>query len=544
MSKVQSDTLYKDIEVLKGKLLSVKGEMADDLYNLVEGKIKVAEEKVVNLSEDPSMAELMDILRIISEVEIKYLDDKSVKEMSKNAQRKGFASQLATIEGSVGDNVDKVDEYMAEAKAYWDSIKEAYGEAEQAPIVELLTGIDLRCVLEKARKNGEVDISRLPEVNSSVDCRAVIKFMLDKKEKLDDVGRSSVELWLGKVIDKSTGKIDINQVKSFVDSEKFWRVLSGNDEVVLRDEDKKRESVDDRKNSKPLGNAKDKESDYDKKLKAFALEYDVPWKKLITKKEQIAVILRDDRGKCSVKKFHFDKMTDELKDKLRDECVVIIFNNSIDYIPSGSFMGFLRLEQVILPDLLLEIDENAFCNTGIKEVIFPKCLRRISFSAFSRCRMLENVEFNEGLSTIGNYAFYNSSVTEIKTPKSLRSMGDFAFAGCTKLKVAQLNDGLNTIGRSTFSGSGIEEIEIPETIAWIADQGSTYRSDYISSINYDHILSKMNSLETVKEVDSERNVINSYKVEVTEQENKRYRKLFRDFTRGGRQSRRFVGMDR
>lgn len=68
-------------------------------------------------------------------------------------------------------------------------------------------------------------------------------------------------------------------------------------------------------------------------------------------------------------------------------------------------------------------------NCGLRNIIFPVCLRRIGNRAFSGCRSLTNVEFRKKsmLEEICYGSFARTGLERIELPASLSSIGEMAF---------------------------------------------------------------------------------------------------------------------
>ena len=77
----------------------------------------------------------------------------------------------------------------------------------------------------------------------------------------------------------------------------------------------------------------------------------------------------------------------------------------IEYIPGDCF-SMTNIEELILPDSVINIDANAFegCQK-LNKVEFGEKTKYIKESAFANCDKLKNVILNEGIEEIGDYAF-------------------------------------------------------------------------------------------------------------------------------------------
>ena len=83
------------------------------------------------------------------------------------------------------------------------------------------------------------------------------------------------------------------------------------------------------------------------------------------------------------------------------------------------------------------IDDDAFCETSIREIIIPASVTNINFGAFQLCKNLQKVTFEENskLEKIDKYAFYYcESLVNIEIPASVVSICREAFSRCANLQ--------------------------------------------------------------------------------------------------------------
>ena len=125
---------------------------------------------------------------------------------------------------------------------------------------------------------------------------------------------------------------------------------------------------------------------------------------------------------------------------------------------------------VIIPEGVTKILNDAFCNSKIESVVFPSSLKTIYGVAFMGCKRLKSIDFGQGIVDIGND--YSGGVFQgcenlekVVLPSQIKSIGHNTFFGCYKLTSIQLNDGLIKIGDGAFSACcALKEITLPCTI--------------------------------------------------------------------------------
>ena len=107
-------------------------------------------------------------------------------------------------------------------------------------------------------------------------------------------------------------------------------------------------------------------------------------------------------------------------------------------------------EKVIIPDGVIEIAEDAFENTHIREIVFPSTIKKIE-----------------------RFSFFNSAISKVTFNYGLEVIHDCAFLGCKSLEEIELPVTLKVIGGKAFSASGLKNLHIPENILYVASDAFT-----------------------------------------------------------------------
>ena len=126
----------------------------------------------------------------------------------------------------------------------------------------------------------------------------------------------------------------------------------------------------------------------------------------------------------------------------------------IGSMPDGSLQP---LREVVFPEGLISIEEDAFSNTSLRTLNFPSTLVNIDANAFSHCALL----------------------TSVNLPKSLRTIGEYAFRGCSSLFSVELPQGVERIGEEAFRGTSIKNLNVP---ASVKEAGDLLCADEMESI--------------------------------------------------------------
>ena len=95
-----------------------------------------------------------------------------------------------------------------------------------------------------------------------------------------------------------------------------------------------------------------------------------------------------------------------------------------------------------------EIGTYTFYNKGIKKVILPNTIKKISDCAFQN-NQLTSVKIPEGVITIGGEAFGGNKITDLTLPNSLTSIGAGAFRN-NRLTEAVVPDNVTTLGSCSY----------------------------------------------------------------------------------------------
>lgn len=125
---------------------------------------------------------------------------------------------------------------------------------------------------------------------------------------------------------------------------------------------------------------------------------------------------------------------------------------------------------VTIPEGYDRVGDEAFKDSQIKNINFPKTLTLIGESAFYNCTKITSLTLNEGLENIGKKAFMGTSLTALKFPSTLQIIHDEAFRNCYVYGL-KFNAGLKFIGKGAFALRGNDKaettLEIPASMRYI-----------------------------------------------------------------------------
>ncbi len=157
-----------------------------------------------------------------------------------------------------------------------------------------------------------------------------------------------------------------------------------------------------------------------------------------------------------------------------DRCVKlqkVTVSDSLQTIMNGTFYMCESLEQIKLPSALLRIEDYAFVECALNEVVIPEGTISIGQCAFAHCENLSKVTLPDSLESIGACAFSYSNFESVTIGEGISSIGAEAFSYCSNLKYAKLPEGLQTIETGLFYYcEKLEKVNIPESVTVIGER--------------------------------------------------------------------------
>ena len=175
--------------------------------------------------------------------------------------------------------------------------------------------------------------------------------------------------------------------------------------------------------------------------------------------------------------------------------------DTVKHIAGGVFKNNNKISEVILPNGLLSIGDNAFKGTALSTVTIPRSVTKIGTNAFSSCNLKvyqpsAGYDYDSSNKTVlndsytkGNDTFYyiiksddtaeiigcETTSTELTVPEEIdghavSSIGDYGFAKCSTLKSITIPKNIKTIGKYAFDGcTGLINATIPTTVSSVDD---------------------------------------------------------------------------
>lgn len=115
----------------------------------------------------------------------------------------------------------------------------------------------------------------------------------------------------------------------------------------------------------------------------------------------------------------------------------------------------VRINELLLPEGLISIEDNAFANNDLVSLSLPKTIKNIGTNAFL-ANKISNIALNEGLQTIGNGAFNGNNISELTIPSTIVSIGEGAFQN-NNITTVNLPETTDVAGEAFDNGVTVEK---------------------------------------------------------------------------------------
>ena len=163
--------------------------------------------------------------------------------------------------------------------------------------------------------------------------------------------------------------------------------------------------------------------------------------------------------------------------------------NTVKSIGVYAMYGCENLTALQLSSQINIIDESVFENcTALTTLNLPSNIKILRGSAFAGCSNLSTISFSLGLDSIGDYAFYEcGKLSSALLPEGVHTIGASAFYKCKLMQSISLPSTLESVGIDAFKGcSGLQETIFGGDIEeWVAIKFDNYAAN---STYYSHRL--------------------------------------------------------
>lgn len=125
---------------------------------------------------------------------------------------------------------------------------------------------------------------------------------------------------------------------------------------------------------------------------------------------------------------------------------------SVTKIRKGAFRDCKRVDKVVLPEGLIEIESYAFYNFTTLTGIDLKNVQTIGEYAFYNCTMLDEIVIPDSVQTVGEYAFANCMLaSRIIIGKGLTEIAPYTFSSCKSANTINTGGNITKISRGAFN---------------------------------------------------------------------------------------------
>lgn len=125
-------------------------------------------------------------------------------------------------------------------------------------------------------------------------------------------------------------------------------------------------------------------------------------------------------------------------------------------IKAAAFRETTMLTEISLPDSIQIIDQCAFCDSGIENIVIPDRVTKLGRGAFSRCYELTDVTLPESVTVIPRLAFINCDKLKTINAPNVAIVCDNAFCHCKMLTAFDFSQ-IKELGSASFAGTGIRK---------------------------------------------------------------------------------------
>ncbi len=128
----------------------------------------------------------------------------------------------------------------------------------------------------------------------------------------------------------------------------------------------------------------------------------------------------------------------------------LVIGNKVKQIPAYFAYGIKGIDEIVMPDSVIEIGKAAFKQSSVTKVTFSKKLVSIEESAFENTNVTFTV-LPENLRIIRKYAFSNcDELTEVYIPNSVIHLEEGAFYRCDNLRKVRMSSNIRFIPDNAF----------------------------------------------------------------------------------------------
>lgn len=168
----------------------------------------------------------------------------------------------------------------------------------------------------------------------------------------------------------------------------------------------------------------------------------------------------------------------EIPERAFDACNItsLVLPNSVETISKSAFMDNANMKRASLGNSVEVVSDNAFSGcTALSDINLGTALQTIENEAFQSVGSLaiswKPLILPECLISIGNNAFCASGITNIIIPNQVATLGESCFAKCKNLQSVEVGAGCQELSKSVFGDcSALKDVRLSSGLIKIADK--------------------------------------------------------------------------
>ena len=167
----------------------------------------------------------------------------------------------------------------------------------------------------------------------------------------------------------------------------------------------------------------------------------------------------DSRGNCNA-------IIEKESNVLIFGCKTTNILDGVEIIGKGAFKNCSELENVVIPDSVKEIENEAFYGCSmLKQIKLSKNLKYINMDCFAECNSLESIVIPEGVTGLASGAFIHcTNLKEIELPSTLEYIYEQVFYECINLRQIKIPTKVKGFAYAVFWGcDNLKDIYYPGT---------------------------------------------------------------------------------
>lgn len=134
----------------------------------------------------------------------------------------------------------------------------------------------------------------------------------------------------------------------------------------------------------------------------------------------------------------------------------VTLNGEVKFDSTGQFQGCSNLSNITIDNGVANIPANCFSNCAIENVILPDSVLELGQNSFSGCTSLKNITLSKNIKKIPNSCFSGCGFETftISDDLEIEELENVVFQGCSNLKMVYIGKNVKTIGPGCFAYIG------------------------------------------------------------------------------------------